>query len=300
MTGDSILKGIGLRILAAALRATMGALIKLAEMLGAGLADTMFFRQLCALPVVTFYLWRTVGLGAVRTQRFPAHLGRTAAGLVGMCFTFGSIHLLPLAEATTFQFTAPLFATLLGAVWLREPTGIHRWAAVAVGFAAIVIIAEPGGHSIPLASAGVGLMAGFMIAVTSVLLRQIGRTEGAGTTVFWFSALSVPPLLLFWLTDLRAHPAMVWAILAAIGVVGGMGQIALTAALRHGPVSVIVPMDYSSLLWATALGWLLFDQFPSRSTWIGAPILIGSGIYIAWREHRRRLSSTPAVPQSSG
>jgi drug/metabolite transporter (DMT)-like permease len=300
VTGDSILKGIGLRLLAAALMATMGALIKLAETLGAGLADTMFFRQLCALPIVTLYLWQTDGLGAVRTQRFGAHVGRTAAGLVGMCFTFGSIHLLPLAEATTFQFTAPLFATLLGALWLREPTGVHRWAAVAVGFAAIVVIAEPGGHVIPPFSAAVGLMAGFMIAFTSVLLRQIGRTEGAGTTVFWFSALSVPPLALFWLTDLRAHPPMVWAILVAIGTVGGAGQIALTAALRHGPVSVIVPMDYSSLLWATLFGWLLFDQFPSGSTWIGAPILIGSGIYIALREHRRRIDSAPALPQSSG
>jgi drug/metabolite transporter (DMT)-like permease len=300
VTGDSILKGIGLRLLAAALMATMGALIKLAETLGAGLADTMFFRQLCALPIVTLYLWRTDGLGAVRTQRFGAHVGRTAAGLVGMLFTFGSIHLLPLAEATTFQFTAPLFATLLGALWLREPTGVHRWAAVAVGFAAIVIIAEPGGHVIPATSAAVGLMAGFMIAFTSVLLRQIGRTEGAGTTVFWFSALSVPPLGVFWLTDLRVHPPMVWAVLVAIGTVGGAGQIALTAALRHGPVSVIVPMDYSSLLWATLFGWLLFDQFPSGSTWIGAPILIGSGIYIALREHRRRIDSAPALPQSSG
>ncbi|PCD03549.1 EamA family transporter [Sphingomonas spermidinifaciens] len=300
MTGDSILRGIALRLLAVALLATMGALVKLAETRGAGLIESMFFRQLWALPVVILWLWQTDGVCTIRTQRFRAHAGRTAAGLVGMTATFGVLHLLPLAEATTFQFTAPLFATLLGALWLREPTGIHRWSAVAAGFVGVLIIVQPGGHAIPLAGAAVGLASGFMIAVISVLLRQIGRTESAGTTVFWFSALSVPPLGLLWLTDLRAHPAEIWAILIAIGLIGGAGQIALTAALRHAPVSVVVPMDYSALLWATLLGWLIFGQFPSPGTWIGAPILIGCGIYIAVREHRRRLDSAPAVAQSSG
>ncbi|WP_315764057.1 DMT family transporter [Sphingomonas sp. Y38-1Y] len=297
MTGDSILKGIALRLLAVALLATMGALVKLAEQHGAGLIETMFFRQLCALPIVILWLWRTDGIGTVRTQRFGAHARRAAAGLIGMTATFGSLHLLPLAEATTFQFTAPLFATLLGALWLREPTGWHRWGAVVAGFVGILIIVQPGGHTIPVAGAAVGLASAFMIAVISVLLRQIGRTESAGTTVFWFSLLSLPPLLPFWLADLRPHALGTWAMLVGIGVVGGAGQIALTAALRHAPISIVVPMDYSALLWATLLGFLLFGQLPSDTTWIGAPILIASGIYIAWREHRRRLA---AVPQSSG
>jgi drug/metabolite transporter (DMT)-like permease len=296
MSTDRILTGIGLRLLAVALLGTMAALVKLAEARGAALGETMFFRQLCALPIVLGWLTATGNLKSVRTKRFSAHLGRTAAGLLGMTATFGSIHLLPLAEATSFQFAAPIFATLLGALWLREPTGVHRWSAVLMGFAGILIIAQPGGHAVPLTGAAVGLAAAFMIAVISILLRQIGRTESAGATVFWFSLLSVPPLGVAWLLDFRAHDAATWALLAAVGAVGGAGQIALTAALRHAPVSVVVPMDYSALIWATLFGWLLFDQLPSDTTWIGAPLLIGSGLYIALREHRLRKAASAAKP----
>ncbi|MEZ0497752.1 DMT family transporter [Sphingomonas sp. IW22] len=296
MSTDRILTGIGLRLLAVALLGTMAALVKLAEARGAALGETMFFRQLCALPIVLGWLTATGNLKSVRTKRFSAHLGRTAAGLLGMTATFGSIHLLPLAEATSFQFAAPIFATLLGALWLREPTGVHRWSAVLMGFAGILIIAQPGGHGVPLTGAAVGLAAAFMIAVISILLRQIGRTESAGATVFWFSLLSVPPLGVAWLLDFRAHDAATWALLAAVGAVGGAGQIALTAALRHAPVSVVVPMDYSALIWATLFGWLLFDQLPSDTTWIGAPLLIGSGLYIALREHRLRKAASAAKP----
>ncbi|HTG39897.1 DMT family transporter [Sphingomonas sp.] len=296
MSSDRILTGIGLRLLAVALLATMAALVKLAEARGAGLGETMFFRQLGALPIVLAWLTVTGDLKSVRTRRFSAHLGRAVAGLMGMTATFGAIHLLPLAEATSLQFAAPVFATLLGALWLREPTGVHRWGAVLTGFAGIVIIAQPGGHAVPLAGAAVGLAAAFMIAVISILLRQIGRTERAGATVFWFSALSLPPLAIAWLLDFRAHDAATWALLAGVGAVGGAGQIALTAALRHAPVSVVVPMDYSALIWATLLGWLLFEQLPGDTTWIGAPLLIGSGLYIAMREHRLHKADSAAKP----
>ena len=80
-----------------------------------------------------------------------------------------------------------------------------------------------------------------------------------------------------------------------IGVVGGMGQIALTAALRFAPVSTVVPMDYSGLVWATLYGWLLFGVLPGESTWVGAPIIIASGLYIVWREHRLRSTPDPPV-----
>jgi drug/metabolite transporter (DMT)-like permease len=128
--------------------------------------------------------------------------------------------------------------------------------------------------------------AAFMVAVISIQLRQIGRTESAGTTVFWFSVMTAVPLGALWLFDIRAHDLVTWAILAGIGIVGGVGQIALTAALRYAPVSTAVPMDYSSLIWATLYGWLIFGVWPTPYTWLGAPVIIASGLYIAWREHR--------------
>jgi drug/metabolite transporter (DMT)-like permease len=301
MPGDTILKGVGLRLLAIFFLSTMSALVKLAEARGATLIETMFWRQFCALPVVVAFVAAGPGLATLRTTRFRAHLGRSAVGLMGMVFTFGSVLLLPLAEATAFQFTVPIFATILGALVLREPTGWQRWSAVLVGFAGVLVVAQPGaGHAVSGFGAAVGLLAALFVAIVAILLRQLGRTESSGTTVFWFSLLSIPPLGAAYAFHLAPHDPATWAILVAIGLVGGMGQIALTAALRHAPVSVVVPMDYSGLVWATLYGWALFGVLPSAMTWAGAPIIIASGLFIVWREHRlgRQKAAASAVEEA--
>lgn len=290
---DRVLTGLALRLFAIACLSTMSALIKFAETRGAGLVETMFYRQLCAVPLVMAWIAAGPGLGSIRTGRFGAHLSRTAVGLTGMVFTFGSVLLLPLAEATTLQFTVPIFATILGALVLREPTGWHRWGAVIIGFVGVLIVAQPGGGHFPFYGAVVGLLAALFVAIVAILLRQIGRTESAGTTVFWFSALSVPPLGLLYAFQFKAHDPLTWAILVGIGLIGGVGQLALTGAVRFAPVSAVVPMDYSGLIWATLYGWLLFGAVPTPYTWIGAPIIIASGLYIVYREQRLRRSASP-------
>ncbi|RYD68268.1 MAG: DMT family transporter [Sphingomonadales bacterium] len=287
MSSDRIYAGLALRLFAILCLSTMAALIKLAEAHGAGLAEILFFRQACAVPMVMAWLAMGPGLRTIGTTRFGAHVTRTAIGLLGMVFNFGAVLLLPLAEATTLQYTVPIFATILGALVLREGVGRHRWAAVAIGFGGVLILAQPGGGHFPLIGTAVGLVAALFVAIISILLRQLGKTESTGTTVFWFSLLSLPPLAVAYAFDLRAHDFTTWAILIGIGLVGGLGQLGLTGALRLAPVSTVVPMDYSSLIWATLYGWLLFGVLPTSTTWIGAPVIIASGLYIVWREHRR-------------
>lgn len=287
MQQDRIFAGLGLRLLAVFCLSTMAALIKLAETRGATLAETMFYRQLCAIPLVVAWIARGPGLASIRTARFGAHVWRASIGLVGMVFTFGAVLVLPLAEATTLQFTVPIFATILGALVLREQTGWHRWGAVLVGFAGVLIVTQPGSGHLPLVGTAIGLTAAFFVALVAITLRQIGKTESTGTTVFWFSVLSLPPLGLVYAFQLQAHDAATWAILIGIGLVGGVGQLALTGSVRFAPVSTVVPMDYSSLIWATLYGWLVFGALPTSWTWIGAPVIIASGLYIVWREHRR-------------
>ncbi|PVX29554.1 DMT family transporter [Sphingomonas pokkalii] len=283
---DRVATGLALRLFAIACLATMSALIKLSEIRGANLAETMFHRQLWAVPLVTLWVAAGPGLKSLKTQRFGAHVWRTAVGLTGMIFTFGAVVLLPLAEAQTFQFTVPIFATLLGALLLREPTGWHRWSAVIVGFLGVLIVVQPGHQAIPVFSAIVGLLAALFVALVAITLRQIGKTESAGTTVFWFSLLSVPVLGVVYIFNFQHHDPVTWAILIATGLVGGVGQLALTGAMRFAPVSAVVPMDYSGLIWATLYGWLLFDMFPTFSTWLGAPVIIASGLYIVYREQK--------------
>lgn len=286
-TPDRVLPAIAYRLLSVVAFATMAACIKLAEARGAKLGELLFFRQAGALPVVLVAVAAGPGLQTLATQRIGVHALRTAIGLASMSFMFATVLLLPLAEATTLQFTVPIFATILGALFLREVVGVHRWSAVVIGFVGVLIVAQPGSGHIPLLGAATGLAAALLSATVSILLRQIGATERPTTIVFYFSALSIPVLApaLWW--SVAPHPPATWALLVLTGLIGGLGQLAMTKSLSLAPVSVVVPMDYSGLIWATLYGWLLFGALPIAWTWVGAPVIVASGLYIVWREHRR-------------
>lgn len=292
---DRLAPAILFRLLSVVLFAGMNACIKLGEVHGAKLGELLFFRQAGAAVLVTAVIATGPGLSTIRTQRIGAHVRRAVVGLTGMVFVFSAIMTLPLAEATTLSFSTPIFATILGAIVLGEPTGWRRWAAVLTGFVGVVIVARPGGHDLPPIGIAYGLIAAVTTATVFILLRQIGRTERAQTTVWWFSVLSLVPLSIVYAMTAQAHDATGWAILAATGLFGGAAQLAMTASLRYGSVSLVVPMDYSSLLWATLLGWWLFGTLPGDTTWVGAPIIVASGLYIVWREHLRRRELTEAA-----
>lgn len=292
MATDRLLPAIVLRLVSVVFFAAMNAVIKLAQIHGASVAEILFYRQFGAALLVGSVIACGPGLRSVATQRIPAHIGRAIVGLSAMAFTFSGIVALPLAEATTIGFSVPIFATILGALILREPTGWHRWAAVATGFVGVLVVAQPGGAHVPVAGAACAVAGALGTAAVSILLRRIGRTEAPLTTVFWFSTLSLVPMGLIYAQVAQAHDRAAWACLAGVGLLGGCAQIAMTWSLKLGPVTLVVPMDYSSLLWATLFGWLIFGALPPAATWAGAPIIIGSGLYIVWREHVRRREET--------
>lgn len=278
---------MALRLVAVICLAIMFVAVRLADERGVHVLESLFYRQALALPVVFVWIAMTSGVGSLRTHRIGVHASRTAMGLTGMALNFLSYILLPPAEAATIGFTMPIVGTVLSALILREATGIHRWAAVCAGFLGVLIMIRPDASHFPPMGLAVAIAGSIVTASVSLVLRELGRTENAGVVVFWFTLLSVPPLGIAMLFVGQNHDAATWGLLLLIGAVGGIAQLCLTASLRRGPVSLVLPMDYSMIVWTTLLGWLLWRDWPLASTWAGAALIIASGLYIAWREQVR-------------
>ncbi len=280
------LLGIGLRVGATTCFAFMAAASKLGHAAGIATVELVFYRFAFGLPPLLLWIAWSRNAGAWRTQRPLAHLWRAAAGLATMVLAFSALRYLPLAESTTIGFAAPLFAVMLSALVLGESVGRHRWSAVALGFAGVLVVMRPEASQLPPLGLLLALLAAFGVGVTTITIRQIGKTEATQTTVLWFSLLSMLAVGALMPFHAQLHDGRGWLILFALGSFGGVAQLLLTASLRYAPVAVVVPLDYTQLLWAVLLGWWLFADQPPASTWIGAAIIVASGLYTLYREHR--------------
>jgi drug/metabolite transporter (DMT)-like permease len=280
--------GIILRVCAMACLAGLFGLVKVASERGVPIFETLFFRNAFAFIPIAIYIWRTSGFGVLRTSRPGAHAIRAMVGLTGMTGGFLAVSHLPLTEATALSFSAPLFMTALSVPLLKESVGPHRWAAVAVGFVGVLIMIRPD----PANLANVGVIFALVGAVGSALamitIRQISMTEPGARIVFYFTvagALAGLASLPFgWVMP---DPGTL-ALLVVMGLLGGVGQLLLTEAIRVAPVAVVAPFDYTQLVWASLFAFLVWDELPRALTLVGAGVVAASGLYILYRETRRR------------
>jgi len=280
------LAGVALRLVTALLLALMFALVKLAATRGVHLVETLFYRQIGSAVCATALVIIGPGFSSLHTKRVGTHVSRMALGMLAMALNFLAIILLPLAEATAIGFSVPILSTVLAALVLGEATGKWRWGATAAGFAGVLLIIHPSDGQIPLQGAAVALVGALATACVTIMIRQLGVTERATTTVFLFAVTSLLPLGILMLWFVQSHDPVTWLILACMALAGGIAQLTLTASLRLAPVALVMPMDYTSLLWATLLGMWIFAQTPTVWMWLGAPVIITSGLVIVWREHQ--------------
>ena len=239
--------GVGLRLITAALLAIMFALVKLVASRGVNVVESLFYRQCGSALCAAGYVAAGPGFASLKTQRVRAHVGRMALGVAAMGLNFLAFILLPLAEATAIGFSVPIFAVVLAALVLHEPTGRWRWSAVAAGFVGVLLIVQPTSGEVPLLGASVALVAALLTASVTIVIRRLGATERAATTVFWFAFSSLVPLGLAMLFLARAHDPTTWLLLGGLALAGGLAQLTLTGALRLAPVALVMPMDYTSL-----------------------------------------------------
>ncbi|MDZ4374844.1 MAG: DMT family transporter [Phenylobacterium sp.] len=283
----NVVLGIMFRVAAMACMAVLSALVKWTGSRGIPVFEIILFRNLFAFVPLGLYIWRTTGFEVLKTRRPLGHFARSAIGLTGMVCGFSAVQYLPLTEATALQFTSPLFMTALSALLLSEKVGRHRWAAVFIGFLGVLLMARPLPGHMNVPGVTLGILSAFGAAGAMVAIRQISDTERGATIVFYFTlggvVIGLIGSMFHWVTP----DPQTLALLVLAGVIGGVGQLFLTEALRQAPVGVIAPFDYTQLVWAALLGLVIWGELPHPLTLVGAVIVAGSGVYILHRELRR-------------
>jgi len=282
-----VLLGIALRVGAMAALACLSALVKWTGARGVPVFEIIFFRNFFAFVPLGLYIWRTTGFEVLRTKRPLGHMLRATAGMVGMVCGFSALQHLPLTEATALQFTSPLFMTALSALILAEPVGRHRWGAVLVGFVGVLIMARPIPGQMNVLGVSLGMASALCVAGAMVAIRQISDTERGPTIVFYFTLGATLMGLVGSAFHFVIPDPLTLAMLVLAGLVGGVGQMLLTEALRNAPLGIIAPFDYTQLIWATLFGLVIWGELPHPLTLVGAVIVAGSGVYILYRELRR-------------
>jgi drug/metabolite transporter (DMT)-like permease len=282
-----ILLGIALRVGAMAALACLSALVKWTGGRGVPVFEIILFRNLFAFVPLAIYISRTTGFEVLRTERPWGHVLRATIGMTGMVCGFSAVQRLPLTESTALQFTSPLFMTALSALILAEPVGRHRWGAVIVGFVGVLIMARPIPGEMNVVGVALGMASALGAAGAMVAIRQISDTERGPTIVFYFTLaatlMGAVGTAFHWVIP----DPLTLAMLVLAGLIGGVGQMLLTEALRNAPLGIIAPFDYTQLIWATGFGLVIWGELPHPLTLVGAVIVAGSGVYILHRELRR-------------
>ncbi len=240
-----------------------------------------------ALTAIAFWLARRAGgNAALRTRRFWLQSTRSVLLVVEIGLFIWTITVLPLANAHAIVAVTPLLVTALSVPLLGERVGRRRWSAIGIAFIGMLIILRPGlGAVQPMAL--VALLCALMFALYQILTRIVSRDDPPMTTLFYTALVGVIGLTIigpfYWTTP----DAVGWALFGLVALLGAGGHFLLIKALQLAPASVLQPYSYTTLLWATAVGFVVFGNLPDLATVIGAAIIAASGLYTFARERRR-------------
>jgi drug/metabolite transporter (DMT)-like permease len=255
-------------------------------------------RGLASLPFFIVVLAATGRFRDLKPVRFRLHLLRGALSLVMLYgFVYG-LKELTLANTYSIYLSTPLLVAALSVPMLRERIGIQRWIAICVGLAGVLVILKPSASSFMSLAALAVFASAFTYALSAVVVRVLARTDTAASTVVWQLALLTVfagVLALPHWQPLRSEHIL-W--LVGVGFFGAMGQWLITMAFRTAPPSVVVPFEYTALLWGVSIDWMLWDTLPSSRVLVGGAIVIASGLYLIWRERLAALTESQAETAS--
>jgi len=243
-----------------------------------------FVKSIATLIVLLPWIVRSNTRAQLKTKRPWMHLVRASFGLTEMACFLLALRTLPLAEATSVYYAAPLIATGLSVVLLREYVSWQRWGAVFVGFIGMLIILQPGtGFTLGIGTLyiTIGMV---LYAALMIINRLLGATESTTSMVLYAvisEAVVMGVLAPFFWTPMSLIDTL---HMAALGLIITLGIFAFTRAYMYAPVATVAPFDYTALVWAVLFGFIFWGELPALTVWIGAGLILVCGLYILYRE----------------
>lgn len=254
--------------------------------------QVVFFRSLFAfVPIIVVMTVSGMRMRDLATKVPWSHARRATSGVLAMFTYFSSLMYLPIADVTAISFASPLIVVVLAAFILGETVRLYRWSAVAAGFVGVLIMVSPHlGDGLSEAGASTGVMLAFtnafLVAFTMIFIRLMSGSEPALVIAFYFqlacTLVSACTLPFAWTTPTGQE----FVLLVTLGILGGVGQLLMTNSYRFAEASTLANFDYAAMIWAILLGWLFFSELPAPAVYFGAVIVIGSGLFIVWRERQ--------------
>ncbi len=286
------LRGIGFMLLAMAALSVMDAIMK--QLTGHYPSlQIATLRGLVSLPFVFAWVYlRERSLATLLRVRWGWHLVRGVLAVLMLTSFIYAIGEMPLSEAYTLFFVSPLIITALSVPLLKEHVGPRRWLAVGLGFGGVLIALRPGAVAISLSAVAV-LIGATCYALNAISVRILGRTDSTAAMSFWFMAMLAVGAGLLALPDWQPVRGVDLGWLLGLGITGALGQLLITEAFKCAPVSVIAPFEYSTLLWGVLLDLLFWGDLPHATVFLGAAVIVGSGLYLIHRERRPPVVTPP-------
>ncbi|MHB1220194.1 MAG: DMT family transporter [Alphaproteobacteria bacterium] len=220
-----------------------------------------------------------------RTRRLPLLVLRSVLSAAATLVFIVAIKSIPIVDGYTILFTSPLLIAALSVPLLGERVGLHRWAAVIIGFTGVLSVLRPGSGLLQV-SALLALVAALCIALSNIITRIVSRTDHALTTALYMATVGTAMLTLLVPFHWRAPSWEAWGWMTLSGLLGGVGHFGVIKAIQLAPVSAIAPLSYAQIISATALGYFVFGNLPDTWTLAGLAVIVGSGLYIFHRERR--------------
>jgi drug/metabolite transporter (DMT)-like permease len=246
--------------------------------------EVAFFRLVFGLLAIVPFFYQH-GFGVLKTKRLPMLTLRGVVNAGCMLGFFYALSIGPLARVTALGFSATLFAIVMAVFIFGEKVGLKRWSAIFLGFVGTLVIVRPGFAEVGLESI-VTIGAAFGWAVCMMIIKDLGKTESAATITAYMSLVMAPiiliPALFVWTSPTLYD--YVWLI--AIGLLGGLGQLAMAYALKQGEAQIVLPVEFSRLIWIAAIAFFAFGEIPDIFVWIGGGMIIAATTYITVRESR--------------